>query len=96
MLGVFLGKQIGVFGGAALAIGIGIAKRPAGATWVHLYGVALLCGIGFTMSFFIGALALTAESAQLAIKTGVIAGSVVSAVAGWLVLRFAPPKQKAV
>jgi NhaA family Na+:H+ antiporter len=92
-LGLFVGKQIGVFGGVWLAIRFGFAQRPAGATWLHLYGVALLCGIGFTMSLFIGALALDAESSQQAIKIGVLFGSITSAIAGWLILRFAPPKK---
>jgi NhaA family Na+:H+ antiporter len=91
-LGLFVGKQIGVFGGAWLAIKTGMARRPAGASWTQIYGVALLCGIGFTMSLFIGILALDSERAQQAIKIGVLAGSVASAVGGWLVLRFAPAR----
>jgi len=79
-LGLFAGKQIGVFGGAWLAIKAGIAHRPAGAGWPQMYGVALLCGIGFTMSLFIGALALDNEHAQQAIKIGVLGGSIASAV----------------
>ena len=94
-LGLFVGKQIGVFGGAWLAIKLGLAKRPSGATWLHLYGVSLLCGIGFTMSLFIGALALDTESARQAIKIGVLSGSIASALIGWLVLRLAPAKHKA-
>ncbi|HVG52156.1 MAG TPA: Na+/H+ antiporter NhaA [Xanthobacteraceae bacterium] len=92
-LGLFVGKQIGVFGGAWLAIKLRIAKRPKGASYRHIYGVALLCGIGFTMSLFIGALAIDSESAQYAIKIGVLTGSLVSAVAGFLVLRFAPSQK---
>jgi NhaA family Na+:H+ antiporter len=88
-LGLFIGKQIGVFGGTWLAIATGIARQPKGAGWWQLYGVALLCGIGFTMSLFIGALALDSERAQQAVKIGVLSGSVLSAVVGWLVLRFA-------
>jgi Na+:H+ antiporter, NhaA family len=92
-LGLFIGKQIGVFGGAWLAIALGIAKRPKGASLLQIYGVALLCGIGFTMSLFIGALALDGERAQQAVKIGVLAGSLVSAVLGWMVLRFAPARK---
>jgi NhaA family Na+:H+ antiporter len=92
-LGLFVGKQIGVFGGAWLAIKAGVAQRPAGAGWPQIYGVALLCGIGFTMSLFIGALALNSEHAQQAIKIGVLGGSVVSALVGWAVLRFAPVRK---
>jgi NhaA family Na+:H+ antiporter len=94
-LGLFAGKQIGVFGGAWLAIKLGIAKRPAGASWPQIYGVALLCGIGFTMSLFIGLLALDDGSAQKAVKIGVLSGSIVSAVGGWLLLRLAPSRRKA-
>ncbi|MGZ5804621.1 MAG: Na+/H+ antiporter NhaA [Xanthobacteraceae bacterium] len=93
-LGLLIGKQIGVFGGAWLAIKLRLARRPAGATWMHLYGVALLCGIGFTMSLFIGGLALASEQAQQAIKIGVLSGSVLSALAGWAVLRLTPSRQK--
>ena len=94
-LGLFVGKQIGVFGGAWLAIKLGLAQRPSGASWLHLYGVSLLCGIGFTMSLFIGTLALDTESARQAIKIGVLSGSIASALIGWLVLRLAPAKRKA-
>jgi NhaA family Na+:H+ antiporter len=94
-VGLFAGKQIGVLGGAWLAIRAGVARRPKGATWMQVYGVALLCGIGFTMSLFIGALALDGELAQQQIKIGVLSGSVLSAICGWAVLRAASaPKQR--
>lgn len=88
-LGLFFGKQIGVFGLAALAIGLGLAKRPENSSWMQVYGVSVLCGIGFTMSLFIGNLAF-AGSPELVdeVKIGVLAGSVVAALIGMLILRF--------
>ncbi|MGE8615479.1 MAG: Na+/H+ antiporter NhaA [Achromobacter veterisilvae] len=86
-LGLFLGKQVGVFGFAWLAIKSGIASLPRHATFPQLYGVALLCGIGFTMSLFIGALAFTDPAAVDATKIGVLTGSLASAVAGFALLR---------
>jgi NhaA family Na+:H+ antiporter len=86
-LGLVLGKQIGVFGLAALAIRAGLAKLPEECDWFQLYGVALLCGIGFTMSLFIGALAFP-NSAHLVdeVKVGVLMGSVLCAILGVMVL----------
>lgn len=90
-LGLFLGKQIGVFAFSEIAIRMNLADMPAGATRLQCYGVALLCGIGFTMSLFIGLLAFpTSPNLNDATKIGVLAGSLVSALAGWLILRFAP------
>jgi NhaA family Na+:H+ antiporter len=91
VLGLFVGKQIGVFGSVWLAVRLGLAKRPAGTTWMQLYGTALLCGIGFTMSLFIGLLAFGDGNAlQDQTKIGVLLGSLISAVAGWAVLRACP------
>lgn len=91
LAGLFIGKQAGILGAIWLAEKLGIAARPDGANWLQLYGASLLCGIGFTMSLFIGALAFPA-SPQLveAAKVGILAGSLLSAVAGFLVLRFSP------
>jgi Na+:H+ antiporter, NhaA family len=88
-LGLFMGKQVGVFGSVWLAVKAGVATRPPGASWAQVYGVALLCGIGFTMSLFIGGLAFPAQPQADAVKIGVLLGSLLSAVAGMLVLRFA-------
>ena len=90
-LGLFLGKQIGVYGFAWTAVRLGFADVPTGATWAQCYGVALLCGIGFTMSLFIGALAFPGQP-ELgdATKIGVLMGSAISALAGLLVLSIAP------
>jgi len=94
VLGLFIGKQIGVFGMTALMIGLGLAKKPEGSSWAMLYGVALLCGVGFTMSLFIGGLAFEhgGFSNIAALKIGVISGSLVSAFCGWLVLHLSLPK----
>ncbi|MFM9979064.1 MAG: Na+/H+ antiporter NhaA [Sphingomonadaceae bacterium] len=89
-LGLIVGKQAGVFGSVWLAVRLGLAKRPANASWTQLYGVSLLCGIGFTMSLFIGGLAFPDAPQADAVKIGVLLGSLVSAIAGTLVLRFAP------
>lgn len=90
VLGLFLGKQLGVFGFAWLAVRLGLASMPAKATWAQLYGVSLLCGIGFTMSLFIGALAFAGNAAlNDATKIGVLVGSAISAVLGYLVLYLA-------
>ncbi|MEO8668804.1 MAG: Na+/H+ antiporter NhaA [Bauldia sp.] len=88
-LGLFVGKQIGVFGGVWVAVRLGIAALPDGAGWRHIYGVAILCGIGFTVSLFIGLLAFDTPELNQATKVGVLAGSLLSAVGGWLVLRGA-------
>jgi NhaA family Na+:H+ antiporter len=87
-LGLFLGKQLGVFSFAWASIRLRMATLPEGASWKQMYGVALLCGIGFTMSLFIGLLAF-ADTPLLKdqAKIGVILGSGISAIAGALLLR---------
>ena len=88
--GLFLGKQIGVFAFSWVAVRLRWSELPADAGWAQLYGVALLCGIGFTMSLFVGLLAFPASAAlQDAVKIGVLAGSVASAVSGAILLRLA-------
>jgi NhaA family Na+:H+ antiporter len=88
--GLFLGKQIGIFASMRIAVALKIAARPGGAGWLQIYGVALLCGIGFTMSLFIGGLAFTDPLLQAELKIGVLGGSIASALAGYCLLRFAP------
>ena len=89
--GLFLGKQIGIFASIWLSVKLGVAGRPRDASWLQVYGVALLCGIGFTMSLFIGALAFPGDAARIEeAKIGVLLGSFLSALAGAAVLRFAP------
>ena len=90
MLGLIIGKQIGVFGAIWGAVAIGLAPKPAGASWPQLYGAAILCGIGFTMSLFIGGLAWPARPDLVdSAKIGTLTGSLIAAIAGYLVLRFA-------
>lgn len=94
MLGLFVGKQIGVFGAAWIAIKSGLAQKPMGASWAQLYGVAVLCGIGFTMSIFIGLLSFPSELLQAETKIGVLTGSALSAICGYVLLRMlAKPKK---
>lgn len=90
--GLFLGKQVGIFLAVYLAQKSGFARRPANASWPQVWGVAMLCGIGFTMSLFIGELAFpgAGEAAQLLrdeAKIGILGGSLISALAGFLILR---------
>ena len=88
--GLFFGNQIGIFGLSWIAIKLGISKLPDGANWVQLYGVAALCGIGFTMSLFIGSLAFEQGGADNTIdnRLGILFGSLISGIVGYLVLRY--------
>ncbi|GAB6042992.1 Na+/H+ antiporter NhaA [Endothiovibrio diazotrophicus] len=94
-LGLFLGKQAGVFGFCWLAIRAGLAKLPDGVSWGTLYGTAVLCGIGFTMSLFIGSLAFEGNLAHRVFddRLGIVLGSLASGVVGYLVLRATLPRQ---
>ncbi|MGZ0187308.1 MAG: Na+/H+ antiporter NhaA, partial [Alphaproteobacteria bacterium] len=95
MLGLFVGKQIGVFGFAFVAIKTGLAELSSKASMMQLYGVSLLAGIGFTMSLFIGALAYVDPEHQTLVRIGVISGSLISGVAGIIVLLIAGRKTTA-
>jgi len=91
--GLFLGKQLGVFGAIWLTVRAGIAPKPDHARWSELYGASVLCGIGFTMSLFIGALAFPASPLDVeAAKLGTLVGSILSALLGFAVLRFVAPR----
>jgi NhaA family Na+:H+ antiporter len=86
ILGLFFGKQIGVFVTTWIAVRAGVGRLPDGAGWIHVYGVAVLTGIGFTMSLFIGELAFPAGDQSAALRVGVLGGSLLSALIGYLVL----------
>ncbi|CAK8717111.1 sodium/proton antiporter, NhaA family [Candidatus Electrothrix aarhusensis] len=89
-LGLFLGKQLGVFGLSFLAVKFKIAQLPSGINFKNLYGVSILCGIGFTMSLFVGGLAFHKDGMHVAFdeRLGIILGSLISGVVGYLVLRL--------
>ncbi len=93
-LGLLIGKQIGVLGASWIAIKSGLAPMPSHASWRHLHAVAVLCGIGFTMSLFIGDLAFRGvvggDAYETRMKVGVLTGSILSAALGALVIRFTP------
>ncbi|MBW3617547.1 MAG: Na+/H+ antiporter NhaA, partial [Proteobacteria bacterium] len=90
MAGLFLGKQLGVFTFAWLAVRLGWAKAPTGAGWLELYRVSLLCGIGFTMGLYVGSLAFPGDAVlQTEVRLGVIGGSLLSLAGGGLVLSVA-------
>jgi NhaA family Na+:H+ antiporter len=88
--GLFIGKQLGVFGFCWLGLKLGVASLPKGVDLVQLYGVALLCGVGFTMSLFIGSLAFAETDVNLLFddRLGIIIGSVLSGISGYLVLNW--------
>ncbi len=89
--GLFLGKQLGVLAAVYCAKAAGFAVLPAGSSWRQIYGVAALCGIGFTMSLFIGLLAFSDPAKEAVLKLAVLVGSLLSALAGALILLTANP-----
>ena len=86
--GLFVGKLVGVCGASAVLVRLGLAKLPEGANWCQLTGVSALCGVGFTMSLFIGSLAFEGPEYFTPLRLGVIVGSTLSGVTGYLFLRF--------
>jgi NhaA family Na+:H+ antiporter len=88
--GLFIGKQLGVMLVAVLGAALGLFRLPDRVSWVQMYGASVLTGIGFTMSLFIGTLAFAGPEAAAPLRLGVIAGSLLSAVLGYAVLRLAP------
>ena len=93
-LGLFVGKQIGVWGISYLTIRFGLAKRPSGMSNMNLYGLSLLAGMGFTMSLFIGSLAFPGLSSEIErqVRIGVLSGSFLSGLLGYFVLLFSNKK----
>jgi len=91
--GLFIGKQPGVFGFSWVAIKLKLATLPNKSNWLSLYGVSILTGIGFTMSLFISSLAFEQGGIDYAIddRLGILLGSILSGVFGYMVLRFAKP-----
>ena len=97
LLGLFVGKQVGVFTFSWLAVKSGLARLPTGVNFAQVYGAAILCGIGFTMSLFIGMLAFENTAASEVIVTdqlGILAGTLLSAVGGSLVLNWVLPRNR--
>ncbi len=94
-LGLFAGKQLGIFGFMYLTIRTGLAPMPSGANWAQLYGVSAIAGIGFTMSLFIGGLAFEHSGFDASIRLGVLAGSIASGVVGYVLLTTVSRRQEA-
>ncbi|MDG1020911.1 MAG: Na+/H+ antiporter NhaA [Emcibacteraceae bacterium] len=97
MLGLFIGKQVGVFGFCWIGVKAGLTELPKEMGMLTLYGMAALCGIGYTMSLFIGSLAFMNSNIKniLNERIGIIIGSVLSGIVGYLVLRYSLKKQEA-
>ena len=87
--GLFIGKQLGVMLVAAIGAALGLFRLPDRVSWMQMYGASVLTGIGFTMSLFIGTLAFAGPEAAAPLRLGVLAGSILSAVLGYVVLRLA-------
>ena len=88
ILGLVLGKQLGIFAVIYTMVKMKFVPMVAQTTWAHVYGMSLLCGIGFTMSLFIGGLAFEDDGFAAPVRLGVLGGSLICAVTGYLVLRF--------
>jgi Na+:H+ antiporter, NhaA family len=87
--GLFIGKQLGVFGAVYASVRLGIARLPEGVSWTGIYGAGVLAGIGFTMSLFIGTLAWDTTDYAAPLRIGVLGGSLLSGVVGYAILLFA-------
>jgi len=92
-MGLLVGKQIGVFGITFLMVKAGLSKLPHGANWLHIYGISCLAGVGFTMSLFIGGLSFESAEMMNQVRVGVLSGSIVSGVLGYVALMLASQNQ---
>ena len=96
--GLFIGKQVGIFLLCFIAIRLGLARMPEGANWGSLYGVSILCGVGFTMSLFVGSLAFENKALDPEFifdeRLGILLGSLLSAIAGYVVLHLSLPGKR--
>ncbi len=94
--GLFIGKQVGILSFCWVVIRLGVVTFPAGMNWIRLYGTAALCGIGFTMSLFIGSLAFEESGINVLFdeRLGIIIGSIASGLVGYLVLNATLDKEK--
>jgi NhaA family Na+:H+ antiporter len=92
LVGLFIGKQIGVFAFSLLSIKLGWAEKPANSSWVSFYGVGVLTGIGFTMSLFVGNLAFPNSPYMDEVKIGVLLGSLLSTILGYAILILSTKK----
>jgi NhaA family Na+:H+ antiporter len=87
--GLFVGKQLGIFSAVVISDRIGFAPRPTNASWAEIWGVSILCGIGFTMSLFVSGLAFTDNYVLIEeAKIGILLGSLISSVVGFIILRM--------
>ncbi|AUC51978.1 MAG: Na+/H+ antiporter NhaA [Sagittula sp.] len=91
-LGLIIGKQVGVFGVTFLMVKTGMARMPHGANWAQIYGIACLAGIGFTMSLFIGSLSFSDPALMNEVRIGVLSGSIISGIIGFVALRMSTSK----
>lgn len=90
LLGLVVGKTAGVFGATALAVRLGVGRLPGGTTWRHVLGLSTAAGVGFTVALFVTSLSFDTAAAADAAKIGILAGSSIAGVAGYLLLRLAP------
>ncbi|MFO1013731.1 MAG: Na+/H+ antiporter NhaA [Caulobacteraceae bacterium] len=97
VLALVIGKPLGVFGFSALAVGLKLGRRPTGVTWLEMFGASVLCGVGFTMSLFIGSLAFgpDAGAIEAQVRLGVVTGSILAALIGGVILNRAQKRRPA-